>query len=539
MYLVLLRERNEFERMKNLWKRAVVLLLALAMVLSVSACGGNSSSGNSSGNSGQSAASTGDNELVIARPEDSDNLDPVTQDGNVNIWLFGLTMEGLVRTSDDGMSIEPCLAESWDVSEDGLQYTFHLKPDVKFANGDPVTTEDWIWSIERARDTASSAWSFSLAAISSVEAPDDSTLVITLTQPWAPILADLAMFNASVQSKAYYDEVGAEAYTQAPMGTGPFYFAEWQKGEYLLLQKNTNYWNPEEPKLDSIRFTVVPDDNSRVMQLQAGEVDAITFVPWNRMQELDDDEDIVAVGLPSTETRNLIMNNTIEPLNDVRVRQALAMATDRQELMDVALYGYGELATSFINPSVSYSASDKVSFPAYDPEGAKALLEEAGYGDGFELTLSLDSGNTVNATLGTLLKEQWAEVGVTLNLETLEKGTINERMNNMTLDLQLRSWTSDMADPSQAAEYACVNSNANCLFSGWQNTEAEQLVEQANMELDTTKRQEIYDQLQQLYVEEMPVMNLFYIPYPVAYRSNVENFIQTPLGAYRLQETTK
>ena len=140
-----------------------------------------------------------------------------------------------------------------------------------------------------------------MEAIESVEAPDENTLVITLTEPWAPILADLAMFNASVQSKAYYEEVGEEAYTQAPMGTGPFYFAEWQKGEYVLLEKNTNYWNPDEPKLDSVKFTVVPDDNSRVMQLQAGQVDAITFVPWNRMEELDADPDIVAVGLPSTE----------------------------------------------------------------------------------------------------------------------------------------------------------------------------------------------------------------------------------------------
>lgn len=527
--------------MKKLLKRAVVFLLALTMILTVTACGGGSNTSNAGSGSqggGEAAASTDANQLVIARPEDSDNLDPVTQDGNVNIWLFGLTMEGLVRTSDDGKSIEPCLAESWDVSEDGTQYTFHLKPDVLFADGTPVTTEDWIWSLERARDTESSAWAFSLNALQSVEAPDDQTLVLTLTEPWAPILADLAMFNASVQSKAYYDEVGAEAYTQAPMGTGPYYFSEWQKGEYVLLEKNTNYWNPEEPKLDSIKFTVVPDDNSRVMQLQAGEVDAITFVPWNRMQELDDDPNIVATGLPSTEVRNLIFNNTIEPLNDVRVRQALAMATDKQQLMDVALYGYGEIATSFINPNVLYSDTS-VEVPEYDPEGAKALLEEAGYGDGFELTLSLDSGNTVNATLGTLLKEQWAQVGVTLNLETLEKGTINERMNNMTLDLQLRSWTSDMADPSQPCEYSCVYSNAQNLFSGWQNAEAEELVAAANVELDTTRRQELYSELQQLYADEMPVLSLFYIPYPVAYRSNVENFIQTPLGAYRLQETSK
>ncbi len=530
--------------MKKNLKRALVLILTLALMASLAACGGSGKTGTTTTSSSGTPAGTEqtssaeEKQLVIARPEDSDNLDPVTQDGNVNIWLFGLTMESLVQASDDGTAIEPCLADSWDISEDGLTYTFHLKPGVLFADGTPVTTEDWIWSLERARDTKSSAWSFSLNALESVEAPDDSTIVVHLTQPWAPILSDLAMFNSAVQSKAYYEKVGEEAYKQAPMGTGPFYFSEWKKGEYVLLSKNTNYWNPELPKLDSVKFLAVPDDNSRVMMLQAGEVDAISFVPWNRMKELDSDPNIVATGLPSTEIRNLLINNTVEPLNDVRVRKALMMATNKQELMDVALSGFGQAAISLMGPAVPYN-DQTITVTTYDPEGAKALLAEAGYPDGFEVTLAVDSGNTVNATLGTQLKEQWKEVGVTLNLETMEKGTINERMMNMDLQLQLRSWTNDMADPSQQLEYACVYENAKCLFSGWQNPEVEALVFEASAELDPARRQEIYSQIQQLYADELPVLNLFYIPYPVAYRSNVENFMQTPLGAYRFQNTTK
>jgi peptide/nickel transport system substrate-binding protein len=214
------------------------------------------------------------------------------------------------------------------------------------------------------------------------------------------------------------------------------------------------------------------------------------------------------------------------------------MATDKEQLKEVALYGYGEIATSFMSKNGMYWYED-VEVPAYDPEGAKALLAEAGYGDGLELTLSLDSGNTVNATMGTLLKEQWAQVGVTLNLETLEKGTINERMSNMTLTMQLRGWTNDMADPSQQADYSCVYANAKCLFTGWQNAEVEDLVAQAKVELDPEKRQELYYQIQQIFADDMPMISLFYIPYPVAYRSNVQNFIQTPLGAYRFATTTK
>ena len=208
-------------------------------------------------------------QIIMARNEDSRNLDPVTQDGNVNIWMFNLVLEGLVKTNDEGTKIEPALAKSWDISKDGLTWTFHLLEGTKFSDGTPVKGEDWVWSLLRARDTEESTWKFALEAVADVTAPDDKTVVIKLKEPWAPILADLAMFNCTVQSKAFYNKVGAQVYTQKPLGTGPYMFAEWKKGEYMILKKNPHYRVAGLPKTETIRVNVVPDDNTRVMQLQS------------------------------------------------------------------------------------------------------------------------------------------------------------------------------------------------------------------------------------------------------------------------------
>lgn len=472
--------------------------------------------------------------ITISRPADSDNLDYVLQDGNVNIWIFNLTLEGLVKSSDDGTKIEPCLAETWDISEDKLTYTFHLRKDIKFSDGTPVKGEDWVFSLLRARDAKDSAWAFSLEAVKDVTAPDDNTVVITLKQPWAPIMADLAMFNASVTSKAYFEKVGVEGFSQKPIGTGPFAISEWKKGEYILLDKNTHYWQAGLPKTDQIKFTVVPDDNTRMMQLQAGDVDITTFVPFNRMADLGADPNLQAIPILSTETRYIQYNTTKKQLSDVRVRQALDMATDRDALSKTVLFGYGEPSKGFMAKAGVYWNPNIVTNP-YDVEKAKALLAEAGYPNGFDVTITLPSGNTVAASIATVLKEQWSKIGVNVNLETLEAATATAKFKNMESDITLRGWTNDIVDSSQQVDYFCVYSNIKNFYTGWDNKEVEELALAGKTELDNAKRQEIYYKIQELYQKDMPMSTIFHVPYPVAMKKAVKGFVQTPLGNYRFE----
>src|SRR5215216_1306833 len=220
--------------------------------------------------------------LRFGRAVDSDNLDPVTNDGNVNIWYFMNIYDQLVQIGADGISLVPGLAEKWEVSEYGLTYTFHLRPNVLFSDGTPMTSEDVNFSWVRAANDPAQIWTFTLTAlkrdangqVEGISTPDDATVVVELAQPWSPFLSDVAMFNMSVISKAFA-EGKEERLVEECMGTGPFALAEWQKGERLRLVKNANYWEEELPLRDEIVVCVVPDDNARILQLQGGELEGM------------------------------------------------------------------------------------------------------------------------------------------------------------------------------------------------------------------------------------------------------------------------
>jgi peptide/nickel transport system substrate-binding protein len=476
--------------------------------------------------------------IVIGRNEDSRNLDPVTQDGNVNIWVFNLVLEGLVKTNDDGTKIEPALAKSWDISEDGLTYTFHVREGLKYSDGSPVTGEDWVWSLLRARDTKESTWKFAMEAVADVTAPNDTTVVIKLKEAWAPILADLAMFNCTVQSKTYYDKVGAEAYTQKPLGTGPFYFSKWKKGEYLLLKKNTHFWKEGLPKTEEIKFVVVPDDNTRVMQLQAGGVDIMTFVPYNRMDELNNDPNLVAMGVPSTSTRYIVLNNNVKPFDDVRVRKALQHGTNKEAIVRFVLYKYGEPAKG-LAPKSGLFYNDDIKPYGYDVKKAKELLAEAGYPKGFKTEVLVRSGNAVYEQIATILKEQWKQIGVDVNILSLESATAVEKYRGMKHQVTLSGWTNDMNDPSQQVNYVIIPGPAHAYYTDWKSEEAVDLAQQGNRELDLAKREAMYKKIQAIHYDETPMIPIFHGTYPVVINKNVEGFVQTPLGNYRFENLVK
>src|SRR5215212_4659130 len=201
----------------------------------------------------------------FGRLEDSDVLDPVTTTLNSSIWYFMSIYDQLVRVAPDGISLEPSLAESWDISDDGLTYTFHLRSNVLFSDGTPMTSADVLYSWVRAANDPEQHWTFTLTdmkrdaegQVEGISAPDDTTVVVELAQPWAPFLSDVAMFNMSVISKAFA-EGREERLVEECMGTGPFALAEWNKGESLRLVKNSNYWEEDLPLLDEVVVSVVP-----------------------------------------------------------------------------------------------------------------------------------------------------------------------------------------------------------------------------------------------------------------------------------------
>ena len=524
-------------------KRIVSLAMAFVMALSLVACGSSDSgSAASSAPSASASAPSGEKtaaeRIVIARPQDSTNLDPVTCVGNTNIWIFNLVVDSLVKASDDGKSIAPTLAESWTISDDGLVYTFKLVPDVKFSDGTPVTAADWEWSLNRAVETTDGHWYFAAKNIDKVEAPDDTTVIVTLKEPSAATLANLSMFSMSVQSKAYFEKVGATAYENGPVGTGPYVIKEWVKGEYILLEANPHYRHEGLPKTKEIVFKVVVDDSARTMQLQAGEIDVTTEMSFSALKQMESDPNVVTMALPSTVTRFMALNTARPGLDNELVRKAINLATANKIVTAMVLYGYGDPAVSWLQNTSSYLNPD-IPAPQQDLEQAKQLMADAGYEGGLAIDMLYHAGDAFEEQVATVLKEQWGQIGINVELRPEEQGTYLDDFYGLNYDTVVDYWSDDIPDPLQFIQSICVFDLYYGFDTNYQNPRLEELNALAAVETDDAKRHEYYDEVQEILYDANIFVPLCSEPYGVATRTNIEGFVQTPLGNYRFDNLVK
>jgi len=479
----------------------------------------------------------------FGRLEDSDVLDPVTTALNTSIWYFMSIYDQLIRVAPDGISLEPSLAESWDISEDGLTYTFHLRPNVLFSDGTPLTSADVLYSWVRAANDPGQIWTFTLDAmkrdaegqVEGITAPDDATVVVELAKPWVPFVSDVAMFNLSVISKAFA-EGNEERLATECMGTGPFALGEFRAGEILTLVKNPHYWEEGLPLLDGVDVNLVPDDNARILQLQGGELDGIMDVPFNRVPELQADPNLKVYQFPSTYTRYILLNVREAPLDDVHARRALQYATDRQTLVDVVLFGNGIPATSFMPKGALYWNDTLEGYP-YDLAKAQEELAQSATPDGFALELSTIAGFVSDESMATALKDMWSQIGVEVTISPLETSIFNEAFTNATFQAMSQYWTNDIIDPDELVGFAVLQESVQAFHTGWENAEAQDLTRQGAAASDPQKRKEIYFRIQEIHSEESPMLPLYYQPYLNVTTTQVHNFQHPPTGQYNWKTT--
>lgn len=246
--------------------------------------------------------------LTIGRREDSTTFDPIKTAQNIDNWVFSNVYDVLIRVDKTGTKLEPGLAESWTISDDGLTYTLTIR-DTKFSDGSPLTAEDAAYSLLRIRDDPASLWSDSYKVIETVVATDAHTLTIKLRNPSAPFLSTLALPNASVISKKGMESLGPDAYGEKPIASGAFVVDEWRRGDRVILKKNPNFWEADRVKLDGVEWISVPDDNTRMLNVQAGELDAAIFVPFSRVEELKKDPNLNVDIDASTREDHLLINH--------------------------------------------------------------------------------------------------------------------------------------------------------------------------------------------------------------------------------------
>ena len=424
--------------------------------------------------------------------------------------------------------------------------TLTLRPGVKFSDGATLTAEDVAWSLDRARDPKAGPWNSLLASVESIEASGDR-VVLHLKNPDATILPVLATFNTAILPKKPFEAMAgatmedrAKAFAEKPIGTGPFVFVSWQRGSVMKLRRNPNYWKLAEdgkplPYLDELEFQIIPDDATRLLKLKAGELDGAEFIPYARVKELQADPNLRMELWPSTRVAYLTMNvrptlnGAANPLANVKVRQALNLAVNKDAVIAVTTMGLGRPMRSFMS-STTPLFSGTATLYAYDLARAKALLAEAGMQAGFDLTCITLSGNQDSITNLTLVQQMWAAVGVRLKIEQVDNPTLTARYRAGTFQLRTAAWTDDIADPSEITSYFAYFPNIASLHSGWQDPRVDELYLASQKEIDSAKRAEQYKEIQNIYNASAPIVYLYETPYPVAFRKQATGFVQIPLG---------
>ncbi|GIK97067.1 MAG: diguanylate cyclase [Alphaproteobacteria bacterium] len=477
-------------------------------------------------------AALADNVLRIAREQDSTTFDPIFTILAPDVWVLNQFYSTLVRANADATDIVPDLAESWEIAPDGLTYTFHLR-DAKFSDGTEVKASDVAFSLARVRDEEASPMRSLYQVISAIETPDDRTVVLKLERPYTPLMSALAMFAASIVPEHAVKEHG-EAFGENPVGSGAFVLKEWRRGDRVVLERNPHYWEAGLPKLDGIEWIYVPNDNTRMLKLTAGEVEAATFVPWNQIKDLQGDSNIKVQLDKSTRMDHILVNHDHAPLDNKNVRQALNMAIDQQAIVDVVTFGYGTPANSFFPLDGMYYNPDNPRYP-YDPEKAKAILEAEGV-DGLSLDFVLVSGDSAHDQIGVLVKDQLAKVGVDVNIVKMEGGQQWDALIAGEYDIGVMWWVNDIFDPDQKAQF-CVSGDPEnrSYYTNYKNPKVTELVTAAAVELDPAKRKEMYYEIQRLAKDDVHWIDLYYSPFRNASRANVHGFVQNPLGRYMLE----
>lgn len=420
-----------------------------------------------------------------------------------------------VDAGDPAYPVYPRLAESWADSEGGAVWTFTLRQGVQFTNGAPLTAADVVHSfLNRALNPdVGFAFAQSVGYIESVEAVDEQTVRMTLSAPVASLLRDLA--NVVIVPQAVADD----EFAQRSVGTGPFTLGEYLPGERVSLVRNEDYWDAPLPYLDEVQILTLPDDTAQVAALTGGTVDALWQVGLASLPVLESDPNVKLLENPLGDYDVVVMKVNAAPFDDGRVRQALKLAVNREALVNVALQGYGQPANDQPIPPASPFWGD-VAFPAYDPEQAQALLAEAGYPDGLELTLVTAPLRPSWDATAVALQEMMKPAGINIAIERVPAagywgGPFAEANFAM-------SWSVSYVDPGFFLN-ADYRSDGIYNFTGLQSAELDALIDEGAVTQDEAARQAIYTQVQQMISEEGAVLIPYFRADIKAVHSSVQN----------------
>jgi dipeptide transport system substrate-binding protein len=484
---------------------------------------------------------------------------------NPSLYTAGTTFDAssrqvfnrLVEFDRGTTNIVPALAESWDVSDDGLTYTFNLRRGVQFQSTKDFTpsrnfnADDVIYSFERQRDpehpyhkVSGGQYEYFQAMdmpglIKEVKKVEEYTVQFILNKPEAPFVANMAMDFASVLSAEYADQMmkagTPEQVDLNPVGTGPFQVVAYQKDAVIRYKAHPGYWQGKAP-IDDLIFAITPDASVRWQKLQAGECHVMPYPNPADLEAMAAHDEINLMQQEGLNVGYLAFNTQKEPFGDKRVRQALNMAVNKQAIIDVVFQGAGKAAKNPIPPTI-WSYNDAVKDYPYDPEKAKALLAEAGVTDLKTNIWAMPVQRPYNPNakrMAELIQADWAKVGVEAEIVSFEWGEYLKRSKEGEHETLLLGWTGDNGDPDNFLYVllGCEAAEAGANRARWCNEEFNNLLLQAKQTADVAKRTELYEEAQVVFKEEAPWVTIAHSVVFKPIRKEVKDFRIDPFGGH-------
>ncbi len=462
------------------------------------------------------AAQTPPNVLIVGQIAEPKSLDPHAVTAVNDFRILMNVYDGLVRYRDGTLEVEPALAESWEISDDGTVYTFTLRQGVTFHDGSPFNAEAVKFNFDRMlnedhpqHDTGPFPLAFFFSAVEEVTVEDEYTVTFTLNEPYAPFLSNLAYPTGLIVSPAAVEEHGQD-FGRQPSGTGPFKFVEWESNARVVVERNPEYWEGA-PQLEAVVFRPITDANTRVAEMLAGGIDLMVEVPPDNIAQFADDPMFQVYEQAGPHVWFLILNMKEGPFQDKAVRQAVNYAINKQVLVENVLQGTAEIAAGPTPPAFAWAYNEALEPYPYDPEKAKELLAEAGY-DGEEIVFYVTEGGSgmLNpVAMGTAIQADLAAVGMNVTIETYEWNTFLGEVNaglEGKADMAEMAW---MTNDPDTLPYLTLRTDAFPSEGGfnsgyYSNPEVDTILEQARRATEPEERASLYMQMQEIVHEDAP-----------------------------------
>jgi peptide/nickel transport system substrate-binding protein len=465
--------------------------------------------------------------LRVGLQADPAQLDPALTSLTAAWHVIEHVYEALL-SYDASLNPVPQLAESYEISDDGTVYTFHLRQGVTWHNGRPFVASDVKYSVERILDpTIESPHTDAYSSVATVEAADDATVVFTLKSADASFLAKIMGNAGYIVPQEEVEKTGDLNVTM--VGTGPFKFVDYTPNTEVNLVRNDAYWDPGKPYLDGIQFLIASEDTSRTTALTSGTVDFIEYAPVKDLPIFEGDDSLMVTGDQNTNIRYLGINVSRDPLSKPEVRQAISKVIDRGPIIDSAVFGAGTPTAAIFPPT--FWAGGEFPIEPQDIDGARELLTAAGVGDGFQTTISSWQAYSFLSNAAVVIQEQLRQVGIEAELNLQENATYLADYFAGNFDLTVTG-TSAYIDPNDVIQgnFGTGENNNGTQYS---NPEVDKLIADGIAVTDQAERAAIYNEIQTILLQDLPWVNLFIANQYEAMKTYVKGYVHIPTGTNR------